>query len=123
MKWLQDFTRLQQREVDRREIDKEERQVEWAKTYLPPRVGGLLTRASAQDGGQVSADVYADAEGAERPSEILTKDHDSQSGAGEYWGETSEPVRVTDRSNRPEPTSDLPDTRRGKHDFSDVGAT
>lgn len=39
MKWLQDFTRLTQREVDRREIDKEERQVEWAKTYLPPRMG------------------------------------------------------------------------------------
>ena len=38
MFWLQDFEQLRQREVNRREIDKEEHQVAWSKTYLPPRV-------------------------------------------------------------------------------------
>ena len=46
MKWLQDFTRLQMREVNYREIDKEERQVEWAKTYLPPRISERLPTSS-----------------------------------------------------------------------------
>ena len=39
MYWLQDFERLKDREVNRREIDGEESLAKWNKTYIPPRVG------------------------------------------------------------------------------------